>query len=239
MVQKCYSCGSARTDNIKLHGFPKDINLRQKWVSSLQKDVPIKITQYTRLCSQHFTKDDYYQSSFGNDILKPDAVPSKFFSSRKSLFTEIHVCKNSNNKQTSISIETLPDKLIYPMVSDNLQDLILDEEVVVNENENDSGDSIDIDSDDTEITAMQSNENIDIKNIHLTNNKRKLFRYAGDFIEDDLETPRKRKMFWITYQQMIKNKNDKIRLLQQKNRRLKTKINNLNSIIDDYKCKTN
>jgi len=69
--------------------FPKDINLREKWVAQIKKDVPLIITQYTRLCSKHFTNDDYYQSSFGNDILKPDAVPSRFFCSRKSLLPGI------------------------------------------------------------------------------------------------------------------------------------------------------
>jgi len=40
--------------------------------------------------------------------------------------------------------------------------------------------------------------------VYLSEKKRKLLRYAGDFSEEDLETPRKRKMFWKTYQQMIK-----------------------------------
>lgn len=69
--------------------FPKDINLREKWVAQIKKYVPIIITKYTRLCSKHFINDDYYQSSFGNDILKPDAVPSRFFCSRKSLLPGI------------------------------------------------------------------------------------------------------------------------------------------------------
>lgn len=74
--------------------------------------------------------------------------------------------------------------------------------------------------------------------VHLSEKKRKLLRYAGDFSEEDLETPRKRKMFWKTYQQMIKTKNDKIKLLQQKNRSLKSQINNLNSLIDDLQSQS-
>lgn len=48
---------------------------------------PINITQYTRICSIHFTENDYYPSSFGNPILKPDAVPSIFVSCKKSLLS--------------------------------------------------------------------------------------------------------------------------------------------------------
>ncbi|XP_060862412.1 uncharacterized protein LOC132939331 [Metopolophium dirhodum] len=91
---------------------------------------------------------------------------------------------------------------------------------------------------DTEVTTLQANENIDITKIHLSEKKRKLLRYAGDFSEEDVETPRKRKMFWRTYQQMIKTKNDKIKLLQQKNRSLKLQINNLYSLIDDLQSQS-
>lgn len=58
-------------------------------------------------------------------------------------------------------------------------------------------------------------------------------RYAGDFSEENLETPRKRKIFWKTYQQMLKNKDNKLKMLQQDNRRFKLKIDNLNNIIKD------
>ena len=61
----------------------------------------------------------------------------------------------------------------------------------------------------------------------------------GDFCEEDLETPRKRKMFWTTYQKMMKNKDDKIKMLQQSNRTLKTKINSLNNLIHNLKEQNN
>lgn len=46
-------------------------------------------------------------------------------------------------------------------------------------------------------------------------------------------------MFWITYQKMIKNKDDKIKMLQKFNHKLKTKINSLNNLISDLKEKNN
>lgn len=62
--------------------------------------------------------------------------------------------------------------------------------------------------------------------------KRKLFRYCGDFTEKDLETPRKRKMFWSAYQKSCKEKNKRIRQLNQKSRNLQLKIDTLNKLVD-------
>jgi len=46
-------------------------------------------------------------------------------------------------------------------------------------------------------------------------------------------------MFWITYQKMIKNKDDKIKMLRKFNHKLKTKINSLNNLINDLKENSN
>lgn len=71
--------------------------------------------------------------------------------------------------------------------------------------------------------------------------KRKYFRYIGDFSEEDLETPRRRKLFWSTHIKMLDEKNQKIKLLEQKNRRLESKISSLNTLVDKLKkdCQLN
>jgi len=71
--------------------------------------------------------------------------------------------------------------------------------------------------------------------------KRKLFRYCGDFSEHDLETPRKRKLFWNVYQKSCQEKNMRIRLLAQKTRRLKSQIDTLNNLVEELQIqkKTN
>ncbi|KAL4103428.1 hypothetical protein QTP88_018805 [Uroleucon formosanum] len=67
------------------------------------------------------------------------------------------------------------------------------------------------------------------------------YRYIGDFLEEDLETPRRRKLFWNTYTKMLDEKNQKKRLLEQKNRRLESKISSLNTLVDELKkeCQLN
>lgn len=67
--------------------------------------------------------------------------------------------------------------------------------------------------------------------------KKKLMRYCGDFEEKDLETPRKRKLFWNIYQRTNQIKQKKIKVLKQKNLRLKLKVNTLNNLVDDLQRK--
>ncbi|KAL4125761.1 hypothetical protein QTP88_010001 [Uroleucon formosanum] len=73
------------------------------------------------------------------------------------------------------------------------------------------------------------------------NNKCKYYRYIGDFLEEDLETPRRRKLFWNTHTKILDEKNQKKRLLEQKNRRLESKISSLNTLVDELKkeCQLN
>lgn len=68
--------------------------------------------------------------------------------------------------------------------------------------------------------------------------KRKYYRYIGDFTEED---PRRRKLFWNTHTKMLDEKNQKIRFLEQKNRRLESKISSMNTLVDELKkeCQLN
>ncbi|KAL4085161.1 hypothetical protein QTP88_027453 [Uroleucon formosanum] len=58
---------------------------------------------------------------------------------------------------------------------------------------------------------------------------------------EDLETPRGRKLFWNTHTKILDEKNQKKRLLEQKNRRLESKISSLNTLVDELKkeCQLN
>lgn len=51
----------------------------------LKKSDPVIITKHTKLCSLHFTDDDYYHTKYGTDVLKPDSVPSKIFGINRTL----------------------------------------------------------------------------------------------------------------------------------------------------------
>ncbi|KAL4136355.1 hypothetical protein QTP88_007903 [Uroleucon formosanum] len=108
-----------------------------------------------------------------------------------------------------------------------------------------------LDTNDTLVISGMSNDvcdrtlvektviNADKKETH--NNRRKYYRYIGDFSEEDLETPRRRKLFWNTHTKILDEKNQKKRLLEQKNRRLESKISSLNTLVDELKkeCQLN
>ncbi|KAL4156145.1 hypothetical protein QTP88_000180 [Uroleucon formosanum] len=108
-----------------------------------------------------------------------------------------------------------------------------------------------LDTNDTLVISGMSNDVCDSTLVEKTvinadknethNNRRKYYRYIGDFSEEDLETPRRRKLFWNTHTKMLDEKNQKIRLLERKNRRLESKISSLNTLVDELKkeCQLN
>ncbi|KAL4103355.1 hypothetical protein QTP88_018732 [Uroleucon formosanum] len=108
-----------------------------------------------------------------------------------------------------------------------------------------------LDTNDTLVISGMSNDVCDSALVEKTvinadknethNNKCIYYRYIGDFLEEDLETPRRRKLFWNTHTKMLDEKNQKKRLLEQKNRRLESKISSLNTLVDELKkeCQLN
>ncbi|KAL4156059.1 hypothetical protein QTP88_000094 [Uroleucon formosanum] len=108
-----------------------------------------------------------------------------------------------------------------------------------------------VDTNDTLVISGMSNDVCDSALVEKTvinadknethNNKCIYYRYIGDFLEEDLETPRRRKLFWNTHTKMLDEKNQKKRLLEQKNRRLESKISSLNTLVDELKkeCQLN
>lgn len=86
MSRRCVAAGCSNTnaDGVSLFHFPRGHpSLRQKWNKQVQrtradwKDA----TQYSVLCSEHFTSDSFIATQFGSTKrkrLKPDAVPTIF-----------------------------------------------------------------------------------------------------------------------------------------------------------------
>ncbi|KAF6210090.1 hypothetical protein GE061_015846 [Apolygus lucorum] len=82
MVKTCaaYSCSNKcqKGNGISFHTFPKDPELRQKWViATKRKD--FSPTRDTRLCSMHFSADAYQlRPNASYPLLKSDAIPTIF-----------------------------------------------------------------------------------------------------------------------------------------------------------------
>ncbi|CAI6348378.1 unnamed protein product [Macrosiphum euphorbiae] len=65
-VEKCSSRGNRKANSPgKLHffGFPSDEVKKQMWVKAIKREnfVP---TRYSKICSKHFTNNDFYQGYF-------------------------------------------------------------------------------------------------------------------------------------------------------------------------------
>ena len=73
IVPKCHSKSKKRRrKGIVLHNFPKDANVNKLWLQFCHQFNITKPNVTHRICSLHFTKDDYYMKP----ILKEGAVPT-------------------------------------------------------------------------------------------------------------------------------------------------------------------
>lgn len=86
MGKRCVAAGCSSTckDGVHLYGFPKDPELRKKWVDQVNKWEP---TAHSYLCSKHFEEDCFQPysklaESLGvgkvRVLLKTDAIPTIF-----------------------------------------------------------------------------------------------------------------------------------------------------------------
>ncbi|XP_071453914.1 uncharacterized protein [Hetaerina americana] len=81
MVHHCcaYGCRerSQKGGSVTLHSFPKDPSRRKLWEMKVRRQ-NFKVTDYTKICSKHFTDDCFDREKFGGTWLKSDAVPTLF-----------------------------------------------------------------------------------------------------------------------------------------------------------------
>ncbi|XP_072547513.1 uncharacterized protein [Salminus brasiliensis] len=93
-VPGCEKYEVARAKGVIFHRFPeKDVELCRKWLAAIGRDVntPRKNYVYLRVCSQHFTPEDYERDLKAELLgypprlmLKKPAIPSLFIKKRKT-----------------------------------------------------------------------------------------------------------------------------------------------------------
>ncbi|XP_045460587.1 THAP domain-containing protein 1-like isoform X2 [Harmonia axyridis] len=74
-----YNCSvrSKKGSGVKFHRFPKNEEIRQKWVTAMRRK-DFNPSPTTVICSNHFKTEDYYLNPYRNKVLKEGAVPSIF-----------------------------------------------------------------------------------------------------------------------------------------------------------------
>ncbi|XP_017769046.1 PREDICTED: THAP domain-containing protein 1-like [Nicrophorus vespilloides] len=96
---QCVACSnkaSNKKDGISFHVFPKEQYLREKWESLIPLE-GWKATNSSKLCSIHFTQDDFERSSPFRVYLKKGAIPCKF----DVAYLNKKAKKSKNFKQTN------------------------------------------------------------------------------------------------------------------------------------------
>ncbi|XP_049271262.1 THAP domain-containing protein 6 [Rhipicephalus sanguineus] len=75
-VLRCKSVTSFRPKPLTFHRFPKDPDLRRKWISAVCRDPSWAPSKYSSVCSEHFGARDFMTGIKAIGRLKPKAVPS-------------------------------------------------------------------------------------------------------------------------------------------------------------------
>ncbi|XP_003240448.1 THAP domain-containing protein 2-like [Acyrthosiphon pisum] len=223
MVHRCFvgNCPNKKVTGSGIHffSFPKDDDLKKLWLKSIKLKYGVQ-TQHSRVCSDHFTKNDFKTIVGGRNhiLLKNDAVPTIFIAKRttEKINDGIRIASNEN-PTSSHAIDT------------NIQ--LVDSAMLLEEN------SIDVQHEDAHIVEksevatckrpkrkltyglVETENNISPSRSSYTLPKR------GRPTTKSPATPRKT---------LIKSK---VKILQQKVRRLKTKIKTLNDVLEELKKK--
>ena len=85
---------------ISFHSFPKEEKRKNEWIVKIKRDLGtnFKLTKHTKICSEHFTRDDYAAMipdlPRAKPCLKANAVPSVF-----RWNVEIHQCTSNTTKR--------------------------------------------------------------------------------------------------------------------------------------------
>lgn len=89
VVKQCSTNRKNKDPNVVLHVFPKDINIIRKRLQQTGQhnddldaytNKVLKGKKYDsfRMCSRHFTEDNYWDTDNGKKVMKPDALPTLF-----------------------------------------------------------------------------------------------------------------------------------------------------------------
>ncbi|XP_063914519.1 THAP domain-containing protein 1-like isoform X2 [Zophobas morio] len=219
-VCAAYNCTyrHKKGDNISLHQFPKDPELKTKWLQAMRRlnYVP---SNTARLCSQHFLETDFI-IQFGKKLLKNGAVPTVFKFPK-------HLMK-SPAKPRSTRLQK-KDAAVSPNISP--KSCTIDPELPA------EGEQLYVQA--TPSTSRNLEQSLALtENCGLpstSSRKRKNFVYFGDCKEDDLRDPKKAKLMWGIAKETIRKQRKTIKYLHTRNRRLQAKVKTLGEIVNHLK----
>lgn len=248
MVTSCcaYNCTQRCTSssNISFHSFPKNPDLLKEWLTAIRRK-NFEPSIYSRICSNHFTEESFETSGWSCvPKLKIDAVPS-IFDFRKNL---------PKRKRPTSNIETTDTNGISSgdHENENRQQSVVDISLA---NENNSNDPTDVNSsplgkrengNDEQTTSSISttsentrypNEN-NLGSTHVRANEKTLCNVKDLEIEEINSLEKDEAINYVKLcKKIIERKNNEIKRLRRKNKRLKIKVSHFKSLFQHPKKK--
>ncbi|XP_056636782.1 uncharacterized protein LOC130445245 [Diorhabda sublineata] len=210
MAKSCYLCDrkASQADNISLHRFPKNLDIRIKWLNACGLTINDDVRR-TTICSRHFKAEDICQSNiFGmvKSSIKRNAVPTIYIPNPTNI--------NASNK---------------PQLNSTLENF----KVETSERSINSG-VYEKDFIESNFIKIEDENNVPDKNTSPSQcQKRKFFdpRYVSEISPTDFSTPKKAKRTLDLIKQTDKRKTEKIKQLQRKIRNLQQKVESLQDYI--------
>ncbi|KAF0721234.1 THAP domain-containing protein 1-like [Aphis craccivora] len=214
-----------------MHKFPSNEQTAMKWTNIIKKIQPSYMSlKSLMICSAHFKTSDY-NLNYKKIKLNDNVV----LTSRKSLMKifedlpkncDIDIFKYLQNYGHKIIVttkvnETISNTSEYSEASTSLKYNLSN-------------------SDTSSVLGVADNllTSLLVTRIFKTFLSRKRKTFVGDFNENDLNTPRKRKKYWNTSQRTFNEYKRRIKSLENRNQYLKNKIKNVEQLISHLQ-KTN
>ncbi|XP_071632047.1 uncharacterized protein [Temnothorax longispinosus] len=223
----CLLCGN-RDKSVSYYTFPKNEKSREKWLTFCGIDERVLNTA-TKLCSNHFQKDDIIHKANKGTFVKPNAVPSIIRKKNARQHLSLIVGEDCLKKLKSCHDETIDDISFdnVDVKNVNLDDGTVTDKIVYDKIVDDiSFDKVDVDN------ATFDNITVDKGNFEFVS-----VDEDPTISLEDLDTPKKAERALELAKRIIAKQQRKIKTLQQARNRLTTRITLLKGLIKHLKQK--
>ncbi len=194
--------------------FTTQVDTRKKWIEVLNIDPAVDNPDKVVVCSEHFKKDDYYLKADGSRMLKRKMVPSVGLNHKKA---RIETTTLATTPTTSHDKENSP--------ANQIQSETIDTSLCV-DNKVEKGISF-CNYFFLLLIYLNTGQSVEKTPPPLTSTP----RHIGDISTPHFSTPRRRKRSIDLIRKEVDQYRHKIRMLQQKSRRLVSRIQNMKQMV--------
>ncbi|XP_067204147.1 uncharacterized protein [Linepithema humile] len=228
----CVLCGN-RDKLVSYYTFPKNKEFRKKWLSfcGINKKV---LNTTTKLCSNHFQKEDIINKTKGS-IIKPNAVPCIIIKKKRLHIENVPLSENyttinfpPSSYERTAKTETVAEESRTNQIATD--EIIVETEKVTEEIRTNQIATNEIENMYFNNASYKGKISTSIKTIRVP-------RYVGDIQMSHIYTPRRAKRALDIAKKTIQNQQKKIKALKQSQKRLVTRLKTMEGLIGHLKQK--